>query len=179
MLIDLDPQECPFDLIVDAALLVKRILDRIGLTGYPKTTGGDGMHVYIPLRAGLQLRRGAHVRGADRAPGGAPSAATCSPRRASVAKRQKNRVYFDYLQIGKVEDHRRARTCCGPIRARRWRRRSNGARCATACIPASSPSPTRSIASRDKGDLFAGVLDRPQRLEDALVKLEKLFSETA
>ena len=49
VLIDLDPQECPFDLIVDAALLVKRVLDQIGLRGYPKTTGGDGMHVYMPL----------------------------------------------------------------------------------------------------------------------------------
>ena len=49
VLIDLDPQECPFDMIVDAALMVKRVLDRIGLAGYPKTTGGDGLHVYIPL----------------------------------------------------------------------------------------------------------------------------------
>ena len=49
VLIDLDPQECPFDLIVEAALLVKQRLDEIGLTGYPKTTGGDGMHVYVPL----------------------------------------------------------------------------------------------------------------------------------
>src|ERR1039457_1209509 len=49
ILIDLDPQECPYDKIVDAALLVKGILDRISLTGYPKTTGGDGMHVYIPV----------------------------------------------------------------------------------------------------------------------------------
>ena len=49
ILIDLDPQECPYDKIVDAALLVKSMLDRIGLAGYPKTTGGDGMHVYIPV----------------------------------------------------------------------------------------------------------------------------------
>ena len=49
VLIDLDPQDCPFDLIVDAALMVKRVLDRIGLAGYPKTTGGDGLHIYIPL----------------------------------------------------------------------------------------------------------------------------------
>src|SRR5262249_15880113 len=47
VLIDLDPQECEFDLIVEAALLVKKRLDAIGLKGYPKTTGGDGMHVYI------------------------------------------------------------------------------------------------------------------------------------
>ena len=49
VLIDLDPQDCTFDLIIDAALMVNRVLDRIGLAGYPKTTGGDGMHVYIPV----------------------------------------------------------------------------------------------------------------------------------
>ncbi len=49
-LIDLDPTEgCPFNQIVEAAQLVKQTLDSIGLAGYPKTTGGDGMHVYIPL----------------------------------------------------------------------------------------------------------------------------------
>jgi len=45
VLIDLDPQDCPFDMIVEAALLVREKLEAIGLTGYPKTTGGDGMHV--------------------------------------------------------------------------------------------------------------------------------------
>ena len=29
-----------------AALLVREMLDKIGLTGYPKTTGGDGMHIF-------------------------------------------------------------------------------------------------------------------------------------
>src|SRR6202023_2647196 len=49
-LIDLDPTEgCPYGRIVEAAQLVKKTLDKIGLAGYPKTTGGDGMHVYIPL----------------------------------------------------------------------------------------------------------------------------------
>ncbi len=49
-LIDLDPTEgCPYSQIVEAAQLVKKTLDSIGLAGYPKTTGGDGMHIYIPL----------------------------------------------------------------------------------------------------------------------------------
>ncbi len=49
-LIDLDPTDgCPYSQIVEAAQLVKKTLDSIGLAGYPKTTGGDGMHIYIPL----------------------------------------------------------------------------------------------------------------------------------
>src|ERR1019366_6657282 len=49
ILIDLDPRQSEFDKSVEAALLVKKKLDAIGLTGYPKTTGGDGMHIYIPI----------------------------------------------------------------------------------------------------------------------------------
>ena len=56
VLIDLDPQECPYDMIVEAALLVKKMLDQIGLDGYPKTTGGDGMHIYIPVEPVYSLR---------------------------------------------------------------------------------------------------------------------------
>ena len=67
ILIDLDPQECPFDMIVEAALLVQKLLDRIGLTGYPKTTGGDGMHIYIPIEPVYTYEESAYFRGADRA----------------------------------------------------------------------------------------------------------------
>ena len=77
--------------------MVKRMLDRIGLTGYPKTTGGDGMHIYVPVEpiytfeetrtfADLIARLAARQE---------PKLFT-TPR--TVAKRQKDRVYFDYLQ---------------------------------------------------------------------------------
>ncbi len=49
MLLDLDPVDTSFDRIVEAALLVNELLGQLGLRGYPKTTGGDGMHVYVPL----------------------------------------------------------------------------------------------------------------------------------
>jgi bifunctional non-homologous end joining protein LigD len=49
MLIDLDPQGCEFDRIIEAAQLVRKKLDMFGLEEYPKTTGGDGMHIYVPL----------------------------------------------------------------------------------------------------------------------------------
>src|SRR5439155_3020123 len=96
VLIDLDPQECPYDLIVDAALLVKRVLDRIGLAGYPKTTGGDGMHVYIPVEPIYtyeETRTFAELI-ARLAPREKPDMFT-TPR--SVSKRQRNRVYFDWV----------------------------------------------------------------------------------
>ena len=49
LLIDLDPQECGYEKIVEAALVVRAKLDRAELESYPKTTGGDGMHLFVPL----------------------------------------------------------------------------------------------------------------------------------
>src|SRR5947209_418651 len=45
ILIDLDPSDCGYDRIVEAAQLVRQKLDLLGLAGYPKTTGRDGMHI--------------------------------------------------------------------------------------------------------------------------------------
>jgi len=48
-LIDLDPKGGRFADVVRAALRVKEILDAAGLESVVHTTGGDGMHVRIPL----------------------------------------------------------------------------------------------------------------------------------
>jgi bifunctional non-homologous end joining protein LigD len=173
ILIDLDPQECSFDLIVEAALLVKRILDQIGLVGYPKTTGGDGLHVYIPIEpvysfeeartfAELIARLVTHQK---------PHLFT-TPR--MVAKRQRNRVYFDYLQIAK------SKTIAAPYVLRAY----EGAPVATPLewaevVPGLHPKQFHIHNARErfrqKGDLFRGVLERPQNLYEALHRLEKLF----
>ena len=173
ILIDLDPQECSFDLIVEAALLVKQILDQIGLVGYPKTTGGDGLHVYIPIEpvysfeeartfAELIARLVTHQK---------PHLFT-TPR--MVAKRQRNRVYFDYLQIAK------SKTIAAPYVLRAY----EGAPVATPLewaevVPGLHPKQFHIHNARErfrqKGDLFRGVLDSPQNLYEALHRLEKLF----
>jgi bifunctional non-homologous end joining protein LigD len=49
--IDLDPDKQHFDQVISAALEVKKVLDAIGVTAYPKTSGSTGMHIYIPLGA--------------------------------------------------------------------------------------------------------------------------------
>ncbi len=41
-----------FPLALEAALLVRAELERLGLRGYPKTSGGDGVHVYVPIARG-------------------------------------------------------------------------------------------------------------------------------
>ena len=98
ILIDLDPVECPFEKLVKAAQLVHGRLEQLGLEGYPKTTGGDGMHVYIPIEPRYtyeQARSFAEILSRlviydD------PDLFT-TPR--SVQKRRKGRVYFDWMQL--------------------------------------------------------------------------------
>ena len=48
--IDLDPMpDCPFDRVRRIAHVAHELLDEIGAVGWPKTTGGKGMHVYVRI----------------------------------------------------------------------------------------------------------------------------------
>jgi DNA ligase D len=48
--LDLDPQPgIGFDEVRAAAVEVRRLLDELGLVGFPKTTGNRGLHVYVRL----------------------------------------------------------------------------------------------------------------------------------
>jgi DNA ligase D len=61
--IDIDPMpNCTLERVKRVAHTVKEILDELGATGYPKTSGGSGLHVYvrIPPRWSFgELRRAA------------------------------------------------------------------------------------------------------------------------
>jgi bifunctional non-homologous end joining protein LigD len=49
-LFDLDPSDdAGFKEVVRVALLIKELLDGLGLEGLPKTSGADGMHVLVPV----------------------------------------------------------------------------------------------------------------------------------
>jgi DNA ligase D-like protein (predicted polymerase) len=48
--LDLDPQPgLDFDGVRAAAAELRRLLDELGIAGYPKTTGNRGLHVYVRL----------------------------------------------------------------------------------------------------------------------------------
>src|SRR5579859_4270412 len=48
--IDIDPMpECPLDRVKRVAHTVHEILDELEITGYPKTSGGSGIHVYVRI----------------------------------------------------------------------------------------------------------------------------------
>ena len=51
-IIDLDPSDKnTFDQVVETALMTKQVLDELKVTGYPKTSGSTGIHIYIPMGA--------------------------------------------------------------------------------------------------------------------------------
>ena len=169
-LIDLDPTAgCPYSQIVEAAQLVKNTLDSVGLAGYPKTTGGDGMHIYIPLepvytfeqvRTFAELLSILVIRQK-------PDLFT-TPR--AVSRRKKGKVYFDYLQISS------AKTIAAPYVLR-----------AHPGAPVSTPLDWSEVKAglepgafnihnvldrfERVGDLFEPVLKNSQKLERALERL--------
>ena len=61
--IDLDPQPgTDFDDVVRTAYVAREVLSDLGWTGYPKTSGGRGVHVYIRIAPNwtfVQVRRAA------------------------------------------------------------------------------------------------------------------------
>jgi bifunctional non-homologous end joining protein LigD len=169
LLIDLDPQDCGYEKIVEAALVVRAKLERAELESYPKTTGGDGMHLFVPLEPHYsyeQVRSFAEVLAAlvahER-----PDLFT-TPR--AVSRRDKGKVYFDWAQIAE------GKTISAPYVLRAY----DGAPVATPLAwrevtPRLSPGQFHignALARFDRvGDLFDGVLKRPQKLEPAVEKL--------
>jgi DNA ligase D len=49
--IDLDPgPECDFETVRRVAHVAHEVLDDLGATGFPKTSGGSGMHIYVRIK---------------------------------------------------------------------------------------------------------------------------------
>lgn len=100
LILDIDPSTSnSFEEVIDVALVIKDVLDKAGATGYCKTSGATGMHIYVPLHASYtyeKVRPFAELV-ARMAAEQLPEIATLE---RSLAKR-KNRIYIDYLQNSK------------------------------------------------------------------------------
>src|SRR6187397_161611 len=60
LLIDLDPSEGnPWSHVREIAMVVKEVMDELGLHSFPKTSGATGLHILAPIKPELQFP---HVR---------------------------------------------------------------------------------------------------------------------
>ncbi|WP_019807250.1 non-homologous end-joining DNA ligase [Saccharomonospora halophila] len=63
--IDLDPMpRCEFATVRRAAHVAREVLDELGIVGFPKTSGGNGLHIYVRIAPRWdfgQVRRAAHA----------------------------------------------------------------------------------------------------------------------
>src|SRR6266508_2149963 len=93
LVMDLDPTEADFDRAVEAAYLMKDVLDEVGLKAVAKTSGAKGVHVYVPLQRRYDYGRvrAAAVALSARAEERAPDLTTTAFR---IADRG-GRVYLD------------------------------------------------------------------------------------
>jgi DNA ligase D len=101
--IDLDPgDECSFDTVRKVAHVAREVLDELGATGWPKTSGGSGMHVYVRIepRWGFGDVRRAALAFAREVERRAPELATTTWWRKD---RDLDKVFVDYNQ--NARDH--------------------------------------------------------------------------
>lgn len=95
-IVDLDPEAVSFDTVISIAQTIHQLFDEMQIPHYCKTSGGRGLHIYIPLGGRYDETQVAHfgdILGLmihERVP------KTTSLER-SPAKRQ-NKVYIDVLQ---------------------------------------------------------------------------------
>lgn len=98
VVLDLDPSAGnDFDEVIEAALAVKVVLDKIGVDGWCKTSGSTGLHIYIPTGGRYTYDQLAPFSQAIMRVVHQLLPATTTLER-SLAKRGKKKIYLDHLQ---------------------------------------------------------------------------------
>ncbi|MCA8002329.1 DNA ligase D [Burkholderia metallica] len=100
MVFDLDPDPAlPWRAMIDAAQLVRGLLDALGLVSFCKTSGGKGLHVVVPLtrHAGWDDVKAFSRAVAQHVAGTLPErfTATMGPRH------RRGKIFVDYLRNGR------------------------------------------------------------------------------
>ncbi len=169
--IDLDPEGIGFDKVIEVALTVHKLLDKLKIANYCKTSGATGLHIYIPLGAKYNYEQAKHFAQLIATLVYNKLPAITSIER-SPQKRQK-KIYLDYLQ------NRKGQTLAAPYSLRpkpgatvatplEWKEVKKGLKPTDFTI--------KNIFARlkKKGDLFKPVLEKGIDLKAALKAIEKL-----
>ena len=83
-------------MVIKTAQATKEVLDNMGITGYPKTSGSTGIHIYIPLEAKYTYDQSQLLGKVI-----ATQVNNILPEMTSIerlTKNRKNKLYIDYLQ---------------------------------------------------------------------------------
>lgn len=113
LVFDLDPPDDDhFELVLEVALILKKVLDSLGLISVPKTSGATGLQAYIPIEPKYTFEEARTINQfiADYMAERMPNRITLD----RVVNRRGAKLYFDYLQLW------RGRTMAAPysVRAR-------------------------------------------------------------
>jgi DNA ligase D len=170
-IIDIDPSaKNSFNEVIDVANVVKEILKKADITGYCKTSGASGMHVYIPCKRKYEysaVRDFAKII-ATLVHEQMPSNTTME---RSLSKRKKNQIYIDYLQNSRGQTLASAysvrpkpgATVSAPLE---WKEVKYG------LTPQDFTIKNMLARVNKKGDLFKGVLGTGINMKAALKNLE-------
>jgi bifunctional non-homologous end joining protein LigD len=99
--IDLDPEDLPFEAVVEVALVTHQLLDQFNIVHCCKTSGKRGLHIYLPLKD-----RYAYEQVAQFAKLLAVLIQERNPDLVSLVrdpKKRQKKVYVDFLQNSKTK----------------------------------------------------------------------------
>ncbi|HEY0408340.1 MAG TPA: non-homologous end-joining DNA ligase [Pyrinomonadaceae bacterium] len=175
---DLDPGEgITYKTICELAMVVKEALERLGLKGYPKTSGSRGLHVYVPLKpihdyeeAAKFAEQVATLVAKER-----PEIATVE---RSLKKRRSGQIYVDHMQ------NARGKSVVSPYSVRPREGATVSAPLEWSEVERKEITPQdfniRNMGQRlaKKGDIFKPVLNDKQSLSDAIEKATQLLKQS-
>lgn len=61
MVLDLDPENIPFEKVVEVALAIHHVLEKCDIVSVCKTSGSRGLHICIPLNAKYNFEQAKHL----------------------------------------------------------------------------------------------------------------------
>jgi bifunctional non-homologous end joining protein LigD len=171
LVIDLDPQDTPYEQVVEAAQLVRQFLDKGCAPCFCKTSGKRGMHIYVPLGARYDFD---HARQFGEIV--ARLVHRKLPHFTSIVRdpaKRRQLVYLDYLQ------NARAQTMASVYSVRPVL----GARVSTPLLwkevtrkldPGQFTIKTVPRRLEKVGDIWQGLLDQEADLIDCLTRLQSI-----
>jgi len=182
---DLDPGErCSLKTLCSVTLAMRETMRAIGLDGLVKTSGGMGLHFFVPLQAGYSyesVKLFAELAARHVASQNGDSVTL----ERTVKKRNQEAVYLDFQQVGRGKTYVvaysvRAREGAPVSTPLEWSEVEAYARKRGTVAPwdefAKFNIATAPKRLKSDGDLWGGKAWKKQRLEPAITKAQKLWA---